>query len=289
MTGNQYSRDVSGAHLRAGGYLTNNLWAANVAGSDFGRYFTATNYSITNDIYTENVTDTSPAGAGGGGEDGTSIGTIGSYDSIGTPNGLANYASGTLSVTGTIWSNSQATEATNGYCLAVSKAAHTDDPPAGVTGVVTAQNNIVYNWETGDWNGNTGYNPKMILRDNTGTSDQSPTNFPPAGGLAVIPYRPSANANRICITSAAMTGGYDDFGGSGDLNNYPYPTTATLTGYAQYLGYADLDAYCNACQLQSMDTWNVALMAESANAWIRAGFGISPSTSFAALMGQAWM
>ena len=55
MSGNIYTRDATTPHLRSGGFLNNNLWASNTAIYDFGRPNASLTYSITNDVYLENI------------------------------------------------------------------------------------------------------------------------------------------------------------------------------------------------------------------------------------------
>src|SRR5262249_44349398 len=134
MSGNIYTRDTTSAHLRSGGFLNNNLWASNTSIFDFGRPRSGVAYSITNDVYVENIDQPVAVSVS---TDGWGIWAFQQYYNT------TNYAAGTATITNNIFAHYLGTNY-NGFAVVVQSASGYPTPAA-----LNFTNNIIYYWAYG--------------------------------------------------------------------------------------------------------------------------------------------
>ena len=241
-TGNISTRDPSGSHFRSGGNITNNLFAYSPDAFDIGAPSTAT-VTVANNVVLSGVDDSANSGYTGAG-----FGTIVTgayYPYINTD----YYSNGPIFFTNNILAHS-ANIAANPVGILSTYGSVSGVPTPGTQFLnITATNNIVCGW---------GANEILDLAGNA------------LGGNNI--FTPNFTKSADC-----NAGGWDGSNQPAGLVD----GTRTIETYDSSVlgGPGTFDHFIGLARQQSKSNWNTALMAESLNNYIRAGFGITSSTT----------
>jgi len=220
--------------------LNNNLWASNTAIYDFGRPNASLTYSITNDVYLENIDQ--PGVSIYTSMDGWGIRSFQQYNAYTT-----NFAAGSVTISNNIFANSLATNY-NGFAVGI-MGAQAFPMPAPIKFL----NNIVYMWN---------YGPGGM-----------------AGLHSPIWHQTNGGSGSVLTPNQVYLGPSNQYNTVADPTIFPNPT-ASIETYSGTIGLtATLDGFLTAARAQSKDTWNPALAAAAVNNYVRAGFGMSSSTT----------